>query len=76
MAVHTSLGSFESGSITQEQRMEVWAKKPMKFTRTVKPTSPREMVNPNLRGDVFHIRFPRICGIEQRTTRKQVVKNL
>ena len=27
MAVHTSSGSFESGSITQEQRMEVWVKK-------------------------------------------------
>jgi hypothetical protein len=34
------------------------------------------MANQNLRGDVIRIRFPRICGIEQRTTCIQVVKNL
>ncbi len=39
MAVYTSSGSFEPESITHEQRMEVWAKKTMKFTRIVKSAS-------------------------------------
>jgi len=52
MTIHTSLGSFESGSITQEQRMEVWAKKPMKLTRTVKSTSSTRTMKRDLCGDV------------------------
>ena len=52
MAVHTSPGSFESGSITQEQRLEEWAKKPMKFKLTVKSTSSTRTMKWDLCGDV------------------------
>ena len=51
-----------------------YRQKPMEFMRIVKPTTPTRMVNQNLRGDVFHIHFRVYAGIEQRTTRKQVVK--
>ena len=39
MTVHTSSGSFEPESIKHEQKMEVWVKKSMKFTRIVKSAS-------------------------------------
>ena len=41
MSVYTSSGSFEPESIKHEQKMEVWVKKSMKFTRIVKSASQR-----------------------------------
>jgi len=65
------LGSFGSGSITRTQN-GVYGEKPHEIHANGETNISTRMVNQDLRGDVFHIRFPAYMG--QRTTRKQVVK--
>ena len=68
MAVHTSPGSFDPESITHEQKMEVRVKKTHETNANGKIDISTRMVKQDSCGDVFHMRFSRVCGIEQRTT--------
>lgn len=66
MAVHTSPGLFEPGSITRTRNGGT-GEKTHETNANGKIDISTRMVKQDSCGGVFHIRFPRICGIEQRT---------
>jgi len=75
MTVHISPGSFESGSITHEQKNGGMGKNHEIFTRIVKSASSARTMKRDLCGDVFHNTLPAYMLYRtMNNTRKRVTK--